>query len=186
MSPGLDIWVSYRRHVHDDLGWEPSMHLGPGVNAAGSSEIEASYVENDDGGAPLLYFVSNRLGGFGAFDVYVSQLLTDGTWGAATWIPDLSSAGPDQSISVRFDGLEAFLVRGAPPLPAGFDLWVSTRETVFDLWSEPVNLGSLVNSAVLDESADIASHGRTLYFESSRAGSAGRDLWVTTRARAKP
>jgi len=185
LAPGLDIWASYRQHVHDDFGWQPPVNLGPGVNAAGSSEIEASYVENDDGGAPLLYFVSNRAGGFGAFDVYVSELLPDGTWGTATWIPELSSTQPEQSVSVRFDGLEAYIVKGVAPFPAGFDLWVSTRRTVFELWSDPVNLGPLVNSAVADDAAHIASHGQTLYFESSRAGGVGRnDLWVTTRTKA--
>ena len=186
-SPGLDIWASYREHVHDDFGWQPPVHLGPGVNSAGSSEIEASYVENDDGGPPLLFFVSNRAFGFGAFDVYVSELLADATWGAATWVPDLSSTLPDQSVSVRFDGLEAFITKGVPPLPAGFDLWVSTRETVFHPWSEPVSLGPLVNSVGLEASADIAADRQTLYFESSRAGGVGgSDLWVTTRSRNKP
>ena len=141
-------------------------------------------MQNDDGGAPQLFFVSNRTGGFGAFDVYVSERLPGGTWGAATWIPELSSTLPEQSISVRFDGLEAFIIGGAPPLPAGFDLWVSTRETVLDSWSDPITLGSVVNSAEGDESAHIASHGQTLYFESSRAGGAGRaDLYMTTRTK---
>jgi WD40-like Beta Propeller Repeat len=182
-SPGLDIWASYREHVDDDFGWRTPDNLGTGVNAGGSSEIEASYFENDDGSAPLLFFVSNRLGGLGAFDVYVSELLADGTWGPATWVPDLSSTLPDQSVSVRFDGLEAFIVKGDPPLPAGFDLWVSTRETVFDRWSEPVKLDS-VNSNLDESSAHIASDRRTLYFESSRPGGAGlQDLWMTTRTR---
>jgi len=182
LAPGLDIWASYREHVHDDFDWQPPVNLGSGVNAAGSSEIEASYVEND--GAPQLFFVSNRLGGFGAFDVYVSDLLADGTWAPATWVPDLSSAGPDQSVSVRFDGLEAFIIRGTPPFPAGFDLWVSTRDTVSHSWSQPVTLGQLVNSNRGDESAHIASDRRTLYFESSRPGGVGgADLWATTRTR---
>jgi hypothetical protein len=182
-APGLDIWASYRQHVHDDLGWQPPVHLGPGINAAGSSEIEASYIENDDEGGPLLYFASNRPG-LGAFDIYVSELLADSTWGAATLVSDLSSSMPDQSVSVRYDGLEAFITKGAAPLPAGFDLWVSTREAVFDAWSEPVNLGSAVNSAVGDESPHITSDRQALYFESSRGGGFGRsDLWMTTRTR---
>ena len=118
-TPGLDLWASYREHVHDDFDWQTPVHLGAGVNLASSSEIEASYVENEDGGAPLLFFASNRPGGIGAFDIYVSELLADGTWGAATLVPELSSTLPDQAVSVRFDGLEAFIVTGVPPSPAG-------------------------------------------------------------------
>ena len=75
----------------------------------------------------------------------MSELLADGTWGAATLVPELSSTLPDQAVSVRFDGLEAFVVTGVPP--SGFDLWVSMRETVFDTWSVPINLGPVVNSS---------------------------------------
>ena len=183
-TPGLDLWASYRQHVHDDFGWEPPVHLGAGVNAGSSSEIEASYVENDEGGAPLLYFVSERPGGLGGFDIYVSELLADGTWGAAAHVPALSSTAPDQSVSVRFDGLEAFIVKGIAPLPAGFDVWVSTRASTFDEWSEPVKLPAPVNSTSLDTSAEISADRLTLYFESSRPGGRGAaDLWMTTRTR---
>ena len=185
-APGLDLWASYRDHVHDDFDWQTPVHLGPGVNLAASSEIEASYIENEDGGAPRLFFTSNRPGGIGAFDIYVSELLADGTWGTATLVPELSSTLPDQAVSVRFDGLEAFVVPGVPPLPGGFDLWVSTRETMFDTWSAPVTLGPVVNSSSADGSPHIAADRQTLYFESNRpGGSGGQDLWMTTRTRNK-
>ena len=85
---------------------------------------------------------------------------------------------------MRFDGREAFIVRGNPPLPIGFDFWVSTRETTSDPWSAPVNLGPVVNSSVEDAAAHISADRQTLYFESIRAGGVGRsDLWMTTRTK---
>ena len=180
---GLDLWASYREHVHDDFAWQAPANLGDGVNAGGSSEIEASYVENESG-APQLFFASSRPGGFGEFDIYVSELLPNGDWGPATWVPELSSGQPDSSVSVRFDGREAIIVRGNPPFPAGFDLWVSTRDTIFDPWSAPVNLGPVVNTLVGDESAHLSSDRQALYFESTRPGGFGRpDLWMTTRTK---
>jgi hypothetical protein len=183
-APGLDIWASYRQHVHDDFAWETPAPLLGGVNAGMSSEIEASFVENDDDGAPLLYFVSDRPGGFGGLDVYVCEQLADGTWGAAAHVPELSSTSPDQSISVRFDGLEAFIVKGLAPLPAGFDLWVSTRASTSDDWSAPVKLPAPANSSTTDTSAEISADRLTLYFESTRPGGrGGSDLWMTTRSK---
>jgi hypothetical protein len=180
LSPGLDIWASYRTHVHDDFAWQPPVPLGSGVNVGGASDIEASYIENDDGNAPQLFFVSNR---FGPFDVFVSERLPDGTWGAASLVPELSGPQTEQSVSVRFDGLEAFIVRGVPPF--GFDIWASTRETVFDAWSDPVIVGAPLNSSTSEESPHIAAHGETVYFESTRPGVGGRDLWMATRKKAR-
>jgi hypothetical protein len=132
-------------------------------------------------GIPLLFFSSTRLGG-GNFNIFMSALQPDGQWGIPTLVSELSSDVQDLAASVRFDGLEVFLTRGTPP--AAFDLWVSTRATVFDAWSPPENLGPVVNSATSDEAPYIAADRRTLFFESTRAGgSGGRDLWVTTRTR---
>ena len=33
--PSVDVWASYREHVHDNLDWGTPINLGPGVNTAG-------------------------------------------------------------------------------------------------------------------------------------------------------
>jgi hypothetical protein len=64
----------------------------------------------------------------------------------------------------------------------GADLWVSTRQTVFDSWSAPVNLGPVVNSASNDAPSYLSSDGRVLFMTSDRPGGFGAgDLYVTTR-----
>src|SRR5688572_23398588 len=106
----LDIWVSYREHVHDDLGWLPAVNVGPGVNST-FEETMGGYFENDETGVPELFFSSTRpsgIAGLGGFNFYVSELQPDGTFGGARLIPELSSSVADPGIMVRFDGLEAF------------------------------------------------------------------------------
>lgn len=50
-------------------------------------------------------------------------------------------------------------------------------------WSEPVNLGPVVNSAALDLAPELSNDGLSLYFGSARAGGlGGNDLWVSHRA----
>ena len=68
----MDIWVWYRDHVHDPFDWQPAWNAGAGVNTA-FGESAPSYFEND-GGAPQLFFHSNRPGGLGGTDIYVSEL----------------------------------------------------------------------------------------------------------------
>src|SRR5712691_3981996 len=50
-------------------------------------------------------------------------------------------------------------------------------------WSEPVNLGPVVNSTAGDNNPTLSPDGLSLYFASDRAGGlGGTDLWVARRA----
>jgi hypothetical protein len=53
----------------------------------------------------------------------------------------------------------------------------------FSDWSEPVWLGPIVNSNVVDEHPAISHNGLSLYISSTRPGGfAGEDIWVSQRA----
>ena len=184
-TPGIDIWVSYRENIHDDFGWQPPVNLGAGVNAPGL-DTGPSVFENDDVGIPQIFFSSNRAdpGNPAAVDIYVSDQMPDGTFGPARPVHELSSPQTEPGLSVRFDGLEVFLFSARPGGRGGFDLWTATRETVFDNWSEPTNLGPGINTTSNDSAPHIASDRQTLYFSSDRTGGmGGGDLWVTTRVK---
>jgi hypothetical protein len=179
---GLDIWVSRRVHTNDDFAWQTPENLGAGVNSTFRDD-GPSYFENEEGGTPQLYFSSNRLG---VFNTYVSEQAADGSFGPASLILELGEAvGSSTSPSIRHDGLEIFLNSNRPgSFGNSNDLWVSTRETVLDAWSEPVNLGPIVNSTVGDLSPDISSDRETLFFFSTRPGSLGvADLYMSTRTK---
>jgi hypothetical protein len=175
----LDIWVSYREHVHDDFAWQTPVNLGSGVNSP-ALEAGASYLENGQDAAPVLFFGRGQT--LTAFDIYVSELQPDGSFGEAVFIPELNSAQSDQRPSVRFDGLELFLSSDRVGSLGLSDLWVSTKETVFDAWASPTNLGAAVNSSFADMQPSIAADRQTLFFTSNRPGGCGAlDLYMTTR-----
>src|SRR5437879_12401342 len=47
-------------------------------------------------------------------------------------------------------------------------------------WSEPVNLGPVVNSSSNEQNATLARDGLSLYFSSNRPGGSGPlDIWVS-------
>src|SRR6266550_2008756 len=49
-------------------------------------------------------------------------------------------------------------------------------------WSEPVNLGPVINSSALDANAGLAPDEHTIYFVSTRPGGlGGNDLWMSQR-----
>src|SRR6266704_1220134 len=54
-------------------------------------------------------------------------------------------------------------------------------------WSEPVNLGPVVNSSSNEQNATLARDGLSLYFSSNRPGGSGPlDIWVSQRTCADP
>ena len=189
---GLDLYVSRRVDRNDDQGWSTPVNVGPAVNSA-AADVGPDYVE-DEAGSTVLYFTSNRPApaGFGAADIYVSKLGA-GSFGSAVLVPELSSPSGDARPAIRTDGLELVLHsnRPGPPLscpadsPApsgGQDLWVSTRGTVAEVWSCPVNLGSVVNSASNDLQAALSDDAEVLLFSSNRPGGFGSDdIWISKR-----
>jgi hypothetical protein len=182
---GADIWVSFRQHVHDDFGefaWETPFNLGSPINTP-FTDTTPSYFENEELGRPQLFFSSNRTGGVGGLDMYMSEFQADRTFGPATLLPELSGPQNDAYPSVFRNGLEIFFASDRIGV-GGNDLWVSVRENVFDPWSAPVNLGPTVNSVSNDQAPAISSDGETLFFVSDRPGGyGGNDIYMTTRTK---
>lgn len=178
-SGTLDIWASYRTHVHDDFAWQPPINVGAGINSP-AFEAGASYLENEPGGSPVLFFGRGQT--LADFDIYASERQPDGSFGGAVFIPELNSAHSDQRPSVRFDGLELFLSSDRPDSRGLSDLWVSTREGVFNAWETPRNLGPTVNSTFAEMQPAIGADRQTLFFTSNRPGGCGAlDLYMTRR-----
>jgi len=180
---GTDIYVSRRRDKRDDQGWEPAVNLGSGVNTS-AGEAQPAPFEDEATGTTLLYFASNRAGGPGMNDIYVSTLQADGTFGSAAAVAELNTPSQDQQPAIRRDGLELFLGSDRTGTVGSIDLWVSTRASTTDPWSPPVNLGTVVNSTVQDGRPALSFDGTQLYFQSPRPGGLGScDLYVTTRTK---
>ena len=190
---GLDVYISRRVDRNDDQGWSTPVNLGPTVNSAGA-DVGPDYVENEEG-KTVLYFTSNRPApaGFGAADIYVSTLGVDGSFGPAVLVPELSSPSGDARPAIRTDGLELVLHsnRPGPPLscPAdspspsgGQDLWMSTRATVAEKWSCPINVGSGINSGSNDLQAALSDDAEVLFYSSNRPeGFGSDDIWTSKR-----
>lgn len=181
---GTDMWISWRPHTHDDFGWQPPANLGPGVNSP-SGESVGSYFENEEGGTPLLFFSSNRpLMGSAPGGPYVSAQVGEGVFGPPTLVTELDSPVDDMRPMIRFDGREMVLASSRVGGAGGRDLWVFTRETVFDLWSAPLNVGSVINSVANELTPYLSQDGQYLFFASDRLvpGQVGLvDLYVSKR-----
>lgn len=181
-SGGLDIWISWRHDTRDDFGWQTPVNLGTQFNTA-ATDAGPAYFENDDAGIPLLFLASNRPGGAGGLDIYVSQLTADGMFGPPVLANELSGTANDLTPAVRHDGLEIIIASARQGTIGAQDLFVSTRKTVGDPWLAPVNLGPVINSMFNDSFPSLSSDRETLFFSSDRPGGSGlSDLYMSTRS----
>ncbi len=176
----FDLMASWRQFTHDDFGWEEPVNLGPAVNST-ANDAGAAYFAGDESSSPELFFGSTR---FGGFDLFVSRLSSDGTFGPATLIPELSSPAGDQRPTISHDGKEIFFHSNRIGSIAGTnDIWTSTRPTLFDPWEPPTNVAEL-NTAFADVQPTLSSDSSTLVFNSNRPGGfGGNDLYVVTRTK---
>lgn len=184
-GPG-DIWMTRRRNKHSD--WGEPINLGCALNS-GRDDIAPSFFEDPETEQAWLFYGSDRvpeigIPGIGDYDVYASPIGEDGSAGPGILIPEFSSPLRDTRIFIRKDGLEAFITSNRTRGQGGIDIWTSTRETLSQLWSVPINLGSPVNSPSNDGAPWLSKNGTTLYFFSDRPGGvAKRDIYYTTRVK---
>jgi Tol biopolymer transport system component len=172
---GLDLWVAHRHDNRSDLEWETAVNLAT-VNSLVDEFGPGWYEEN---GRTVLYFNSNRAGGAGGHDLYVSHQTSDGTFAAPVPAAGLNTQFQEQFASLSKDGLEIFFSSDRPGTLGGLDLWHATGERTSDPWGTPANLGPAVNSLAAEGRSAISWDGMTLYFHATRKGSV--DLFQTTR-----
>lgn len=177
-----DIYVSHRANPNDDFGWEDPAPLGAGVNTS-LQEQAPMYLQDAQDGSANLYFNRGALA-LNQADFYVASVTRDGTTlGPAQLVVELSEpTANDAAITIRADGREALFWSGRAGGLGGNDLWVSTRPSIHDPWSPPVDAGATLNSKFDDVTPSLSTDGRTLIFASNRPGGhGGNDLYMSTR-----
>jgi hypothetical protein len=141
--------------------------------------------EDEATGTSELYYGSGPANSAGV-DIYVSTVGPDGAYGPGVPVAELNTDLIERMPAIARDGLEIFFASNRLAGSGALDLWVATRSSSAAPWSAPVNLGSTVNSTVIDARPAISFDGTQLYFQSPRSGSLGGfDLFVTTRVKLK-
>ena len=142
--------------------WTPSQNIGAPINT-NAWESTPSISANGQ----TLFFASDRPGGQGGRDIWMSTLTANG-WGIPTNMgPVINSSGDEQSPFIHADGKTLYFMSNGRPGMGGFDLYVS-RLGDDGHWGKPQNLGYPINTTG-DEGAMIVSlDGKRGYFASDR------------------
>ncbi|MGN7722967.1 OmpA family protein [Chitinophaga sp. 22620] len=145
------------------------MVLLPGINVAGHSSSHA--VLNTDGS--ILYFVSDRPGGFGQTDLWYAEKQADGNWGSPVNCGDkINTIAAETFPTVNEDGILYFSSKGYAGL-GGYDIYrVKGGKTS---WETPENMKAPFNSGADDIGLVLKHNGYEGYMSSNKPGGMGRD-----------
>ncbi len=120
------------------------------------------------GNGKIIYFASNRPGGYGGVDIWVTVKTDEGWTRAVPLDSTINTTANERSPYVIQKSTSLFFSSDRPGGFGGEDFWVSYLE--LGQWSKPVNLGSDINSSG-DELFFHAPPGSTyFYFASNRDG----------------
>ena len=147
--------------------WSRPINLGPVVNSP-SSEIQVAITHS----GLSLYIVSDRPGGYGANDIWVSHRVGQSApWGEPKNLgPVINSRANDSGPNFSLDDHWMFFASPRLGTFGGSDIWVSYRDDVTDDfgWQEPINLGPNVNTSGPEADpfyfVDPTTGQATLYF----------------------
>ncbi|MFC1794361.1 LamG-like jellyroll fold domain-containing protein [Planctomycetota bacterium] len=170
-----DVWVMSRATPDDP--WNEPVNLGSTIN--GSFRDFGPSISSD---GLELYFASNRTGGYGYYDIWVStRTTTNDPWAEPTNLGPVVNSSASETYPCLSDDGRLLLFNedddpATPKRPGGYggsDNWMTTRASVSAPWGTPVNLGPIVNSPSNDGQAVLSHDGSSLYFSSARPGGLG-------------
>ena len=129
-----------------------------------------------------LYFASNRNGGYGGMDIYVSYFL-DGEWQYPINLgPEINSDG-NEIFPFIDDTNQLYFSSDGHEGNGGQDIfksvWLDTKDD--ESWSKAANLGLPFNSIKDDFGFSIYNNNQEGFFTSTRAGGQGHDDIYTWR-----
>ncbi|MCF8297913.1 MAG: OmpA family protein [Saprospiraceae bacterium] len=125
-----------------------------------------------------IYFVSNREGGYGEHDIYVSNLNSKGNWEEAVNLgAEINTPYNEEGIFMHPDGKTFYFSSKGHNTMGGFDIF----KTVFEdgKWSEPKNIGYPINTTGDDVFFTVSANGKRGYYSSAKKGGLGNhDIYI--------
>ncbi len=162
---GCDLFMAYR--TGPDSAWSIPQSFGGTINSPAYEGMACLSPDNRQ-----LYFVSDRPGGHGGMDIWVSNF-DNGLWQEPHNLgPKINTVGNDMSPFLHIDGRTLYFSSNGRAGMGGYDLYMSHKINDTD-WSAPVNLGYPINTPFDEMSECVTVDGKKLYFASDRDSVAG-------------
>ena len=151
--------------------WSKPKNLGPNVNSA---EWESQPSLSADG--RTLYFISDRRGGVGRRDIWVSLLNENGDWTRARNVgKPINTMYDEISPFIHVNNRVLYFASNGLVGFGGYDLFFSEKDSA-SRWSDPRNIGSPINNHEDQFSLFITADGKRGYYSHEQMKEEGQTV----------
>lgn len=170
-----DIYVT---NQNEDGSWNYPEPLSENINSEGFQESSISI--SPDGS--VLFFASDRPGGFGGIDIYYSMKDPAGEWGRSKNLGAIiNTEYDDDGPFIDYDGKTLYFSSQGRKGMGGHDIFRSEYDSANNEWGEPENLGFPINTPDDDVYFVSTKDGQRGYYASVREDGLGfTDIYMVT------
>ena len=175
-------YTSDRRYYNCDICfseniaglWTPINSISSNVNSENTWESQPTITSD----GKTLYFVSDREGGLGGYDIYRTTKNNKGEWETPQNLGSvINTPGNEKSPFIHTDSQTLYFSSDGHMGLGGYDIFYS-RLSEDGLWSDPRNIGYPINSFDDDVGFFVSTDGHYGYFASNKFdGFGGWDLY---------
>jgi hypothetical protein len=162
-SGGCDLVFSYRENNE----WSSPQYFGYTINTTAFEGQPCLSSDNKD-----LYFVSNREGGFGGMDIWVSRFVNNFWSKPVNLGPSINTSKNETAPFIHPDNETLYFVSDGHPGLGASDIFIS-RKNKNGTWKKPINLGAPINSENFESSIVVNARGQKGYFAANRKDAIG-------------
>ena len=147
----LNIWSGI---LKDDNTLEDARPMPNEINT-GAEEDSIAFTADGD-----MFFTSSHRRGAGGFDIYAAHKNAEGVW-EYEGLPN-NTRMADTQVVVTPDGQHMFNYAHMPDVIGVVDIY--RRDRTEDGWSDPINLGPLINTETIDYGPGLSADGTRFFF----------------------
>ena len=146
------------------------------------SPINTKFQESDacfNADGSILYFASDRKGGFGGFDIYMVKKMPTGDWSfPQNCGGKINTANNDRAPFMHPDGVTLFFSSEGHKSMGGYDVFQAMQDEN-GLWSDAENIGYPINTTGDDIFYVTSADGKRAYYSSFREDGYGeKDIYM--------
>ncbi len=164
---------------NNGVEWGVPQYLGADINSF-ANETNACFSADNR----ILYFVTDRQGGYGGSDIYKCLKLPNGEWGPAQNLgPIINTKYDEESVFIHPNGKEFFFSSKGHKSMGGFDIFSSIIDFENGYLAAPLNVGYPINTPDDEVFFKTTADGKRAYFSSDKPGGYGeKDIYLITYA----